>query len=171
MMPLNYEEIIRWGLMNFSLAMLILSVPLIVIHFIANLFLRSNSNFEIIFRWVSLFAVGFAGIYAFVMHVFFPVTASQAIGWHVSPFQFEVGMANLAFGILGILAFRNSFEFRLAMVIGVTFWLWGDAVGHIYQMVTQNNMSVGNAGSWFWMDVALPLILIICIYRMSRLES
>lgn len=166
MMPLHYDEMLRFALLNFGLVMWIIALPLMFLHYIVNLFTKRNSFFEIIFRWTSLFAVGFTGIYVFVMHAFFPVTAAANIGWHVSPFQFEVAVADLAFGVLGILAFKASYSFRLAFVIGLTFWLWGNAAGHVYQMITQNNLTGGNAGSWFGLDIAVPLILIMCMLRM-----
>lgn len=126
------------------------------------------SQYEIIYRWTALFAVGFTGIYTFVMHAFYPETTAANIGWAASPFQYEVAMADLGFGVLGILSFNASLGFRLATVIGNTIWLWGDATGHIYQMVANQNFSIGNAGSWFWLDVFLPLLLIICLRKLKR---
>src|SRR3990167_7609111 len=89
------------------------------------------------------------------------------IGWQNSPFQFEVAVANLGFGMIGILSFRASYGFRVATVMGNTFWLWGDATGHLYQMMVNNNLTVGNAGSWFWMDIIIPLVLLVCILRLN----
>jgi TM2 domain-containing membrane protein YozV len=86
-----------------------------------------------------MLGVGVTGIYMGIMHIFFgPMTAAN-IGWQSSPFQYEVGVANLGFGLLCILAFRASQSFRLAAVTGITCWLWGDAVGHIHQMILAQN--------------------------------
>jgi len=84
----------------------------------------------------------------------------------VSPFQYEVGMAGFGFGVMAILSFNANYSFRLATVIGLVCWLWGDASGHIYQMIVHQDFMLGNAGTWFWMDLVLPFILIICIFNL-----
>ena len=160
---LSLEQMTPWVMMNFSLTMALLAVPMFLLHMLVNAFTKKRNNYEIIYIWVTFLAVGVVGIYTFVMHVFFPVTSAAIIGWHTSPFQFEVGMADLGFGLVALLAARASYGFRLASVIGVTCWLWGDAVGHVYQMLLKGNYSIGNAGSWFWLDLLIPAILIICI--------
>lgn len=158
----QFEQWIIWGLANFSLCMFFLAVAFILVHRVLTWHLRIS---EIIFRWMVLLPLGFVSIYAFIMHVFFPVMAAETIGWAPSPFQYEVGIANLAFGILGILSFKASYSFRLATVISSACWLWGDAIGHIYQMMQHQNFSPGNAGSWFWLDVILPFILWFSLIR------
>lgn len=123
---------------------------------------------DIFFKWVALLPLGITGIYTFLMHGFFPEYTAATIGWPNSPFQYEVAIADLAFGLLGILSFRANYGFRLATVIGSTCWLWGDAIGHIYQMIFHQNFTIGNAGSWFWMDIIIPLVLILCIIKHKK---
>ena len=154
---------ITWVFTNFSLALFILAVFFVFIQMVwhGNQVAFSES----MYRWVTLLPLGVAGLYGFIMHAFFSNFTAATIGWQNSPFQFEVAVANLGFGLVALLAYRATYGFRLANVIGITCWLWGDAVGHIYQIITQHNLAIGNAGSWFWMDIILPLILIICIVR------
>jgi hypothetical protein len=152
-------------LQNFGLAMLIVAIVIIVLN---KLLAPQQFLYEIIFRWIILLPLGFTAIYAFIMHAFFGEISAAIIGWHNSPFQFEVAMANLGFGALSILSFKADYHFRLAAVIGNTCWLWGDAIGHIYQMIIQHNFSIGNAGSWFWLDVLMPMIIIICILKLKE---
>lgn len=157
-------SVISLILTNFSLAMFVLAVVLILLHMIMR---PKLSRYEIAYRWLAVFAVGFTGFYAFIMHVFFPETAAAAIGWQPSPFQFEVGIADLTVGLLGLFSFKAKYNFRLAAVFAVTFWLWGDAVGHIDQMIQNQNFAVGNAGSWFWLDVIIPICLIVCLRHLK----
>ena len=149
---------------NFGVTMLVIAIIFILIHGLTG---RGLSNSEIIYRWIAFFAVGLTGLYTFIIHGFFPDVAAVNIGWAPSPFQYEVAMANLGFGLIAVLSFKASYGFRLATVIGVTCWLWGDATGHIYQMITAHNFAPGNAGSWFWLDIILPIILIICIINLK----
>ena len=52
--------------------------------------------------WILLLPIGVTGLWAAITHIFFPTTAAAHIGWQVSPFQFEVGMANLAIGVTAL---------------------------------------------------------------------
>lgn len=149
---------------HFSLIMLLLSLT---ISFCNAIFSKSPIS-DIIFRWVALFALGFTGIYTFIMHAFFPEMTAANIGWTVSPFQYEVAMADLTVGVLGIISFNSSLGFRFATTIASITWLWGDAVGHIRQMIINQNFAPGNAGSWFWTDLIVPLILLIAVLHLKR---
>ena len=163
------QDWITWILSNFSMSMFLLAVIFIILH---RIIVRGRvPEYEIVYRWIAFFAVGLTGFYTFIMHVFYPDMAAAAIGWTNSPFQFEVGIADLGFGLIAFLSFNASYGFRLATVIGVTCWLWGDAVGHIYQMIKNQNFAAGNAGTWFWMDVILPIILLICIAKLRPSKS
>ena len=51
---------------------------------------------EQLFSWTSLLAVGVVGVFTFYCHVFMSERTAENIGWQTSPFQFEVGMADLA---------------------------------------------------------------------------
>jgi hypothetical protein len=105
-----------------------------------------------------LFAIGFTFLYNFVMHVFFGDMAAAYIGWADSPFQAEVGWASLGFAAIGFLAFLMGFEMRLAAVLGPACFLLGAAVGHVEQMVREDNFAPGNAGVIFWTDIIVPLL-------------
>lgn len=155
-------------LTNFGLTMFVLAVIFIILNRIIT---RGISESEIVYRWMAVFALGFTMIYAAIMHTVYPTISAQAIGWQTSPFQFEVGMADLAFGVLGILSFRASYGFRVATVLSSLIFLWGDAAGHIYQMVKNHDFAVGNAGSWFWLDVMIPIVLLICIVKLKREQT
>jgi hypothetical protein len=162
-----FTDWISFTLGNFALVMLILAVLIAIIDWPIQKFRRQATAYDIFYRWVALLPLGVTGFYTCIMHVVLPSYTAAHIGWQTSPFQFEVGMADLAFGLIGFLSFNASYGFRLATVIGSSCWLLGDAVGHIYQMITQHNFTVGNAGSWLWMDLLIPFILIICITKLK----
>ena len=122
---------------------------------------------EALFSYFLLFSIGLANLYNFVLHVFFGKTAAAFIGWADSPFQQEVGFASLGMAALGFLAFRGSFDMRLAAIIAPACFLWGAAAGHIYQMVTAHNFAPGNAGIIFYTDVLIPVVGFIFL-RLQR---
>jgi hypothetical protein len=110
--------------------------------------------------WILLLPIGATGLWAGVFHVFFPATAAAHIGWQVSPFQFEVGMADLAIGVTACLAFWRDLAFKAAAVSVASIFLLGDAVGHVRDMAVAGNFAPGNAGVPFYMDVICPLLAI-----------
>jgi len=113
---------------------------------------------EALFSYFLLFSIAFANLYNFVLHVFFGKMAAAFIGWEDSPFQLEVGFASLGFAALGLLAFKGSFDLRLAAIVGPACFLWGAAGGHVYQMITTHNFAPGNAGVIFYSDVLVPIL-------------
>ncbi len=123
---------------------------------------------EALFSYFLLFSIGFANFYNFVLHVFFGEMAARFIGWENSPFQLEVGFASLGFAVLGFLAFKGSFDLRLAAVVGPTCFLWGAAGGHIYQMVKAHNFAPGNAGIIFYSDILIPLVGLLFLWLQRR---
>jgi len=118
--------------------------------------------------WVLLLPIGVTGLWAGIMHVGFPRMAAAYIGWEVSPFQFEVGMADLAIGVTACLAFWRPWEFRAAAVCAAAVFLLGDAVGHVQQMASAGNFAPGNAGGPFYMDIIAPALAVALLFVSRR---
>src|SRR5271170_735361 len=115
---------------------------------------------ERLLAWVLLLPIGITGLWAGISHVFFPATAAAHIGWQVSPFQFEVGMADLAIGVTACFAFWRDLAFKAAAVCAASIFLLGDAVGHVREMMVAGNFAPGNAGLPFYMDIICPALAI-----------
>lgn len=151
---------------NFSLSMLVLAL---MISFINVRLSPMTPKAEILFRWLVVLPLGVTAFYAFIMHGFFAELTATTIGWRYSPFQFEVAMANLGFGVIALLSFKASFGFRLATVIGNTCWLWGDSLGYVYQIMSHyHRFNFATTGAWFYVDVCLPLLLMACLVRLNH---
>ena len=58
---------------------------------------------EVLLLYLLLIFAGVGGVMGFLGHTFMVQEIALKIGWQPSPFQFEVAVANLAFGVLGIL--------------------------------------------------------------------
>jgi hypothetical protein len=123
---------------------------------------------EALFAYFLLFSIGVSFFYNFVFHTFFGELAASLIGWEDSPFQAEVGFASLGFAVIGFLAFRRSFDLRLAAVVGPALFLWGAAGGHIYQIITVHNFAPGNAGIIFYTDILIPIIGFVLLSLQRR---
>lgn len=119
---------------------------------------QATTVIEALFAYFLLFSVGIGYFYNFVLHTFFGEMTADVIGWANSPFQAEVGFASLGFSVVGFLAFRGSFDMRLAAVAGPACFLIGAAGGHIVNIINTHNMAAGNAGVVLYTDILLPLI-------------
>ena len=94
-----------------------------------------------------LFGVGVAGsgIGGFFGHFFISDSVAESIGWPTgNPFQLEVGFANLAVGILGIVAMGRRDGFREATVIAVTVFGVGATIVHARDIIETGNLAPGN---------------------------
>ena len=98
---------------------------LLVIALLAAAFHRGRWSMpERFLSWLLLLPVGVTGLWAGVFHLFFPSIAAADIGWQLSPFQFEVGMADLAIGATAVASFWCSLPFKAAAVWCRRFSCW-----------------------------------------------
>jgi hypothetical protein len=114
-------------------------------------------------------SIGIPSLIGFVGHVFFADRIAANIGWAAgSPFQQEVGFANLAIGILGITCIWFRGNYWIATVIAATIFLWGAAYGHITDIIVHGNHAPGNAGGALYDDILVPLITIVLLAAYVR---
>lgn len=108
------------------------------------------------------FLIGVQGIMAGSGHMFFPDPIAESIGWPKgTPWQWEVGLASVATGVLGVMATSYDDDFWLATIIAFSIFYLGAAVGHVREMAVNRNFSAGNAGPIFFFDVIVPIYLIV----------
>ena len=107
-------------------------------------------------RYVFIFPLGVLGLWAFIGHVMFPVRAAAAIGWPPSPFQFEVGYANLGIGLASLYAAFTTFYARVAVAIAASCFLGGAGIGHVHDILAYGNLTPGNAGPILVTDFLTP---------------
>jgi hypothetical protein len=145
------------------------AVLLVIALAIAALRHRHGNAAERYLSWILLLPIGLTGLWAGIAHVAFPATAAAHIGWQVSPFQFEVGIADLAIGVTACIAFWRDLGFKAAAVCGAaSLFLLGDAAGHVRQMMLAGNFAPGNAGVPFYMDVICPVLAITLLIIGAR---
>jgi len=118
--------------------------------------------------WFAL-AIGAAGVFEFAGHMFRANQVAASIGWLPgSPFQQEVAFADLALGVLGIACIFVRDNFWLATAIAAAVMYWGDALGHIDQIVRYGNHHPGNSGAVLWGDIFIPAFAILLLILRSR---
>jgi hypothetical protein len=112
--------------------------------------------------------VGLMGLLTAYAHVFRPLQTSASIGWATSPYEYEVGMADLTVGVLGILCLVFRGEFWLATAIANAVWLLGDAVGHVRQMVRNGDYAANNSGLFLVMEFITPVVILVLVLYQRR---
>lgn len=158
-----YYEWLAIGLQNFALSMLIIALILTVIEWFLQLFLKRSTLSAILYRWLILLPVGVVLLYTACMYGFYSDVIAKALKWHISPFQFLVGTANVSFGLLAIFSFFASHGFRKATVFAITLWLWGNVAVHLNEMIVHDRYNLNNLDSTFWLYIVLPFVLMICL--------
>jgi hypothetical protein len=122
---------------------------------------------EVYLIYLFLLGVGASGLSGFFGHVFVPDVVADSIDWERgSPFQQEMGFANLAVGILGLIAAGRRDGFREATVVAVTVLGVGASVVHMVDLVQTGNLAPGNSIQLF-ANLIKPGLL-IPLLMMSR---
>ncbi|MFL5260393.1 MAG: DUF6790 family protein [Hyphomicrobiales bacterium] len=114
------------------------------------------------------FDIGVIGfLLGFIPHVFFPDEAADRIGWaRGSPFEFEVGFHDGAWGILGFLCIWFGGLFWYATGVGWSFFLIGATYGHIREALQQGNFAPYNFLTIFSDGfIAIWLLLLLVLHH------
>ncbi len=111
---------------------------------------------------------GFSGFFG---HVFLSEDLANAIGWATgSPFQLEVGFANLAIGLLAAIAAGRTDGFREATVIAATTFAVGASIVHLRDYLDTGNTEAGNTIQNI-SNLGRPAILIAALVLLRRATS
>ncbi len=119
--------------------------------------------------WWMVWVVGVASIVGAGFHIFDGANVAEMIGYTRGNggFQWENAMGDLAIGVIGIMAYWFRGNFWLATIVVLTVQYLGDAAGHIYFWVVENNTRSDNIGLPLWTDIMLPIVMWI-LYFLSR---
>lgn len=120
--------------------------------------------------WMLLLGIGVSYVWGGFFHVFFPDLAARSIGWANSPFQFEIGVADIAIGIVAIISFWRGLEFKTPVVIYVTLFCLGVAIGHITQAVEAHDYAANNFGLLLIETIVQMIILPVTLWLASKEE-
>jgi hypothetical protein len=125
---------------------------------------------EVILSYFLFINIGCVGIFCFTGHAFLADKVATSIGWPTgSPFQFEVAVANLAFGALGILCMWIRGNFWWATALGSAIFSFGAASGHIRDMILKQNFAIYNVGPVLFVNGILVPIVILTLLVTHKL--
>lgn len=131
----------------------------------------ANKTFlPILLPYLIFFNVGCMGLLGFYGHTFMADEIAKLIGWPTgSPFQTEIAVANLSYGVVGILSPLMQRPFWYATVIGNAVFLLGALSVHIHQYFAFGNTDPLNIGIFVWVDdLLIPALLLTISFMLSR---
>jgi hypothetical protein len=129
----------------------------------------------IVLMWQLAIGLGLGLLWAGLGHLLMPDTVAESIGWTTgSPFQREVGMWDVALGVVGVLClvFRDE-GFWTATIIGTGIFYVGAGLGHVYELVIHGDTAVYNAGAVMYLDLFYPFFLagLLVMYHVKKKEE
>jgi len=121
---------------------------------------------ELLLLYLLVVNVGLGGLLAWYGHTFMADEIARKIGWPPgSPFQFEVALADLSWGVCGVLCIWLRQGFRTATGIGSAVFLIGCAFGHVRDILEHGNVAIYNAGPVLWIgDLGVPITILILLF-------
>jgi uncharacterized protein DUF6790 len=104
---------------------------------------------------------GLAGLFAFVGHTVKADEIASGIGWPAgNPFQQEVAVAGLSYGVLGLASPWAGGGFMVATACGFSVFLIGCGLVHLRDLRRRSNTAVLNAGPMLYYDLIFPLLVL-----------
>lgn len=116
-------------------------------------------------RWWSVGALGIGSLWITLSFLAFPDGMADAIGFARSPFQFEIAFANLGLAVLGFRGASASPRERLTSGLVAAAFLWGAAIGHVFQWFANGDHAAGNTGGILANDILVPAVMIALAAR------
>ncbi len=119
--------------------------------------------------WWMVLIVGVMSIIGAAFHIFDGARTAELIGYTRGDggFQWENAMGDLAIGVVGVMGYWFRGHFWLATIVVLTVQYVGDAAGHIYFWLAENNTKPYNIGIPLWTDILLPIVM-WALYVWSR---
>jgi phosphate/sulfate permease len=109
------------------------------------------------------YLIGSGMLGAGIAHVFFGRRISKTIGFANSPYELEVGFADIAFGVVALLASHFSMEFSLSIILASSIYRVGCGIGHIRSMIQDRNFAPNNTAI-LAVNFLVPAFVIFAYY-------
>lgn len=151
---------------TFSLLLIFLPLILGFLH----AFLTRGKKIETILLYYIFIGIGIQGLASGIMQTFYSNSVTQYVHWPFSPFMLELGLANISYGILGILSPWMSRGWQTATAFGYALFLSFTGMRHVIEVLEKGTNS-GNSGAFMYVDIILSFIffvLLVLIYKVDK---
>jgi hypothetical protein len=126
---------------------------------------------ELFIMYLLAISVGANGLGGAFGHLFLSDLVAEGIGWAAgSPFQLEMGYANLLIGVLGLIAVGRRDGFRTATILATTILGVGATLVHLQEILAYGNLAPGNTIQNLG-NLLDPILLISLTWLSGRLTD
>ena len=124
-------------------------------------------------RWWAIGALGCGSLWMVIAFLTIPGAMATTIGFNQTPFEFEIAFANLGLAVMGFRAASSNATARERVTVGLGagMFLWGAAIGHVYQWFANGVHAPGNTGGVLVNDLAIPAVMIILAVWSRRVAA
>src|SRR5271156_4367134 len=95
---------------------------------------KHRPNKEMLLVYYLFISVGIQGLFTGIFQIVFPDIVINFLQWPYSPFLDELGLANIAFGILGILSLWQNNGWKAATAMGYGLFLFMTGLYHLIEI-------------------------------------
>jgi hypothetical protein len=157
----------------FTIIMFGLAVFVILVHIALTKKKRNaKSILEIILLDYFILSMGIGTIIAGLAHIFNGPEIAKGIGWAVgSPFQTEVGLANLGVGIASLISFAFRGTYWLAIAIVWAVFAVGAGMVHVLEMFGGNTAVYNSGFGILFTDFVAPILVLILVVAYLRISK
>lgn len=113
-----------------------------------------------------MIGVGLQSLLVGHLEIYRPEVVAAYLGWENSPFLLELGKANIAFGVMGILSFWFGNGWRESTAVGYGLFMLMLGIGHYHYYIDEahaHNPIIG-------VLVATDLIMAACLFTLLFLR-
>lgn len=122
-------------------------------------------------RWWAVAALGCGSLWMTIAFLTIPDVMATAIGFNRTPFEFEIAFANLGLAVMAFRAASATARERITVGLGAGMFLWGAAIGHVYQWFAHGDHAPGNTGGVLVCDLLFPAVMIALALHSQRLPT
>jgi hypothetical protein len=128
---------------------------------------------EIFLLQIIYVGIAFFSIRGFIGHTILANTVADHIGWPTgSPFQYELAVYHLGFGIIGLISVWRRDSLWIGIIYAKSIFLFGAAGVHVWDIIANGNLSPGNTGVvLFGNDLILPITAIVLLHIHLRFQK
>ena len=130
---------------------------------------KRGKKIDYILLYYIVISVGIQGLVSGIMQTFYSDFVTQYVHWPFSPFMLELGLANISYGILGVLSLRANRGWQTATAFGYALFLLFTGIRHVIEIM-EKGVNPGNSGSFMYVDNILPYIFFVLLVLRYREE-
>lgn len=117
---------------------------------------------EMLLVYYLFISVGIQGLFTGIFQIAFPDNVVDFLQWPYSPFLDELGLANISFGVLGILSLWQDKGWKSATAIGYGLFLFMTGLYHLIE-IFHTGMEPAHMGGFLVSDLLVPVALFILV--------